>query len=133
MKAQTLIPMMLCVCATATVAQEYPQFVQSMKSTKAAMDVLAKAEKRTGQQTVRAAERLSGIYEEMIPFWRARKAADAVKISEEGKAAAIELANAANADDADRANDAFKKFSGTCKSCHDAHREKLDDGKYRIK
>ncbi len=125
---------MLFIGATGiAVAEEYPEFIAMMKATGGATDTLRKMEKKTGPEAVRAAERLGGIYEQMLPFWRQRNAADAVKISEAGKAAAVELASAANGGDAEKADAAFKALGGTCKSCHEAHREKLADGKYFIK
>jgi cytochrome c556 len=69
----------------------------------------------------------------MIDFWRQQHAADAVKWSEQGKAAAVELAAAAHAGNAGRATAAFQTISETCRACHEAHRETLAGGGYRIK
>ncbi len=80
-----------------------------------------------------AAERLGGVYENLIGFWRRRNAADAVKWSAQGKAAALALANAANAGNAESAAAAFKNLGATCQSCHDAYRVKNAGGQYRIK
>jgi cytochrome c556 len=115
------------------VAEENPEFVTWMKTTKSATDDLKKMETKTGEQAARRAERLGTVYENMINFWRQRNAADAVKWSEEGKAAALQLATAASANDADKAKAALDAVNGGCKSCHDAHREKVGDGKYKIK
>jgi cytochrome c556 len=125
-----VLPMALAITV---VAEEYPEFVSLMKMTNQAMGALSKMEKKTGPQAVRVAERLGSVYEEMIPFWRQRNAAAAVKIAEEGKAAAAALATAAFSGDAEKADAAFKIIGATCKSCHDARREKSEDGKYRIK
>jgi cytochrome c556 len=133
MKLKTMVLVLLAGAAFTAVAQEYPEFVATMKATAGAMDAWRKAEKKTGPQAVRIAERLGGAYEQMLPFWRQRNAADAVKMTEAGKAAAAEMAAAANAGDAEKAEEAFKTIGGTCKSCHEAHREKSEDGKYRIK
>lgn len=114
-------------------AAQDDEFVHGMKATKAAMDELQKMEKKTGPKAVAAGERLGSVYENMIPFWRQRLAADAVKWSEEGKSAAVMFASAASSDDAEKAGAALKAIGGTCKSCHDAHREKTPEGKYKIK
>jgi hypothetical protein len=114
-------------------AQEDAEFVDWMKQCNTANGVLRKLEQKTTPEAVGNSERIAGIYEKMIGFWRQKNAADAVKWSEEGKAAALQLASAASAKDADAAQAAFGKLGSTCKSCHDAHREKLPDGKYRIK
>ena len=115
------------------VAEENPEFVTWMKTTKTATDDLKKMEQKTGEQAARRAERIGTVYESMINFWRQRNAADAVKMSEEGKAAALQLATAAYAGDADKAKVALEAVNGSCKGCHDAHREKIGEGKYKIK
>lgn len=103
-----------------------------MKTTAAANGVLQKSESKTGKDVYQKAETLGSIYESMIGFWRQRGAADAVKISVQGKVAAIEMANAARANDGAAAAAAYAKLSATCKSCHDVHRMKLADGTYLI-
>jgi cytochrome c556 len=104
-----------------------------MKTTKTATDDLKKMEQKTGEQAVRRAERLGTVYESMIGYWRQRNAHDAVKWSEEGKAASMQLASAAYSGDAEKAKAALDAVNNGCKSCHDAHREKVAEGKYRIK
>ena len=126
------IPVLL-VSAFALPGQENGDLETWMKSAGASLGVLRKLEKKTGPEAVANAEKLGGIYENMIGFWRQRNAEDAVKLSAEGKAAAVELASAANADDAEKAAAAFNRIGGTCKACHDAHREKTPEGKYKIK
>lgn len=112
-------------------AQENPEFVAWMKATKASMDSFKEA--KTGPKAMASAEKLGSVYENMTGFWRQRNAADAVKISEDGKAAAAMLASAAHAEDMEKADAALKTLGGTCKACHDAHREKNAEGKYQIK
>lgn len=114
-------------------AQDDAKFEEWMKSVDTSAKVLRKVEKKTGAETVENAEKIGAAYENMIGYWRQKNAADALKLSEEGKAAAVELASAANAGDAEKAEAAFKKVGGTCRPCHEAHREKLADGKYKIK
>lgn len=123
----------LTLAAVAVVAEEYPEFVDGMKVVSRAAGSLRKMDKKTGPDATRAAERIGAVYEEMIPFWRQRDQAGAVKISEEGKAAAAALANAAHAGDAEKAEAAFKTLGETCRSCHEQRREKLASGKYQIK
>jgi hypothetical protein len=126
------IPVLL-VSVLALPGQENGELEAWMKATGASLGVLRKLEKKTGPEAVTQAEKIGGIYENMIGFWRQRNAEDAVKLSTEGKAAAVELASAAHADDADKAAAAFARLGGTCKGCHDAHREKTPEGKYKIK
>jgi cytochrome c556 len=121
---------LLAVCAA---AQNVPEFHEAMEATDKATVALKKLEPKTGPQAVSNAERMGGIYEDMIGFWRQRNASDAVKWSEQGKAAAVQLAAAAKSGEAAPAAAAFQSLIATCKSCHSAHRERLPDGKFRIK
>ena len=66
-------------------------------------------------------------------FWAERKMDDAVKFARDGLTGAKDLAKAAGADDKDAARTANSKMSGSCKSCHEAHRVKISDGVYKIK
>jgi cytochrome c556 len=133
MQTWKLIPMLCLAAGLAAVAEENTEFVAWMKMTKTATDDLKKMEQKTGEQAVRRAERLGTIYESMIGYWRQRNANDAVKWSEDGKAASLQLATAAYAGDAEKAKAALDTVNNGCKSCHDAHREKVAEGKYRIK
>jgi cytochrome c556 len=114
-------------------AQENDKIEEWMKSIGSSMGALRKMEKKTGPEVVASAEKIGAAYENMIGFWRQRNAADAVKLAEDGKAAAVELASAAKGDDDAKAAAAFTRVGGTCKPCHDAHREKSADGKYHVK
>jgi cytochrome c556 len=114
-------------------AQENDAIEGWMKSLGATTGAVRKMEKKTGPEVVASAEKMGAAYENMIGFFRQRNFADAVKWSEDGKAAAAELASAAKADDESKAMAAFAKVGSTCKPCHEAHREKSADGKYHIK
>jgi hypothetical protein len=118
--------------AALAAAQEFPEYSNAMKAADAAAKVLDKLEKKTGPQAVRAAEILGGVFEQTIGFWRQRNASDAVKWSEQGKAAAAQLAAAAHAGDAERAATAFKEAVAACNSCHEVWRTKTADGGYAI-
>ena len=111
-------------------SQEYTDFTAWMKASGTALQELNKLEPKTGPQVVSRAERLGGVYENMIGFWRQRGTPDAVKWSEEGKAAAVRLASAAHAGNAVEAAAALKVLGGTCRSCHTEYRTKLPDGRY---
>lgn len=123
----------LLLSGAAAFAEDFTDFTQGMKYTDQAASALRKMEKKTGPQAVRAAEGLGGVYEEMIGFFRQRGAQDAVKLAEDGKAAATKLASAAFANDAEGADAAFKAVSATCRPCHDAYRSRAADGKYHFK
>src|SRR5215208_2510687 len=123
----TLSKFGLVACAAAGLslfAQEDAEFSEWMKAKGDANGALRKMEQKTGPEAVKNAERMAGIYEKMIGFWRQRNAVDAVKWSEEGKAAATQLVSAAHSGDAAKASAAFGVMGGTCKSCHDVYRER---------
>jgi len=123
----------LSMFVLAASGQQNEELQQWMKAAGQSASVLAKLEKKTGKAAVAPAERLGAIYENMINFWRQRNAADAVKFSTDGKAAALELSSAARAGDETGAASALRELTATCKQCHDAHREKIADASYRIK
>ena len=66
-------------------------------------------------------------------FWKARKDDAAVKMSGDSRAAALAVAKAAEGKDAAAVGEATKAMFGTCKGCHDVHREQLPDKTYKIK
>lgn len=117
--------------AFAVSAQE-GEFQTWMKTVNKEMGDLRKNEKKTGPEAAMDAEKLADVYTHMVAFWNGRNAPDAAKIAEDGKAAAEALVVAAKADDSEKATAAFKTLGGTCKGCHEAHREKTDAG-YKIK
>jgi hypothetical protein len=125
----------LSIAVTAAIgfAQQYTEFSAWMKSTDTATKAVNRMGNKTGPEAVRAAETLGGVYENMIGFWRQRNAPDAVKWSEEGKAAAVQFASAANGGNADAAAAAFKTLGGTCRPCHDAYRVRLAGGKFAFR
>ena len=123
----------LAIFVLSACGQQDEELQQWMKAAGQSASALAKLEKKTGKEAVVPAERLGAIYENMINFWRQRNAADAVRFSTVGKAAALELASAARAGDEAGAGSALKELTATCKQCHDAHREKIADTRYRIK
>ena len=127
------IGLAIAACALTAVAEEYAELTAWMKTNDTAIKVLQKLEKKTGRQAVRAAEQMGGVFENMIGFWRARGIADAEQWSQSAKAAALELATAASAEDAARADAAFQTLRGICQSCHEAHRQQVGEGKYRLK
>ena len=132
MNASKLILAIAIASGLVLVGQEFSEFTAGMKSADRAWDRLRDLQSKTGKQAAHQAESIEGVYENMIGFWRQRDSAVAVKSAIEGKAAAAMLASAAYAGDEAQAQAAFKTLSGTCRSCHTAHREKLPDGKYRL-
>ena len=125
--------LLAAVAACGAFAQDEAAFQKEMKSVDQHNGVLRKLAQKTGDEAATNAEQIAKLYGSMKEFWTKRSVDDAVKWSDEGKAAAVELASAAKSGEAAKAETAFKALSGTCRSCHTAHREKLPDGTYKIK
>lgn len=126
---------LFCFCALggAAIAQDDAEFQQWMKATGAELGALRKMDDKTGPEAAASAEKVSGLYEQVAGYFAKKNVADATQMSQDGKVAADELAAAAKAGDSEKANAAFKSLGGTCKGCHDAHREKAADGSYKFK
>ena len=114
-------------------AQDDADFQKEMKVIDEHAGVLRKMPARTVPEAAERADKIAALYGNMKTFWAKRNVSDAVKFSEDGQTAAVQLASAAKAADGEKAEAAFKALSGTCRGCHTAHREKLPDGTYKIK
>ena len=66
-------------------------------------------------------------------FWTAKKADDAIKLTQDGLKGAADLDAAAKAKNDDGINAARGAIGATCRGCHMVHREQLPDMTYEIK
>src|SRR3954454_311322 len=123
----------LLLCSVFAIAQDDADLQKWMKTTGAEFGSLRKMESKTGPDVAASAEKIAVIYDQMKGYWEKKHVDDAVKLSADGKTAAMDLASAAKAGDAEKANAALKAMGGTCQGCHNAHREKAADGSYKIK
>ena len=112
-------------------AQDDAELSKSMKSLPKAMGVLR--DNKVGPDAAASAEIIQQVFASTESFWEKKGTTDALKWTQEAKAAAGDLAVAAKAGDAEKAGAAFKTVAGSCRSCHEAHREKAADGSYKIK
>lgn len=78
-------------------------------------------------------EKMQALLKDAEAIFAEMKMADAVEMSKAAQTAAGEIVSAGHSDNAAGASAAFGKLGGTCKGCHDAHREKLQDGSYKLK
>ena len=78
-------------------------------------------------------EKLQALFKEVEEFFTKRDAADAIESAKSAQAAAKELNSQAVSETKVGAEAAFAKINGSCKGCHDAHREELPEGGYKIK
>ncbi len=79
------------------------------------------------------AAKLEKLFKEMEKFWSKKKVADATQWAKDGGTAARMIVKASKAGNGEEMMTQFKNLTGTCKSCHDVHREKGPDGKWQIK
>jgi cytochrome c556 len=120
----------------AVMASEKPpdSYVKNMKDTNAAAQSLRKSvEAKDYDAVAKDAATLKELFGNTEEFWTKRNTEDAVTVAKAAVKAATDLETAAKAKDAAAVADAAKSVNGTCKTCHDAHRERLPDGTSEIK
>ena len=120
-------------CACLFGATDEAGLQKEMKQIDEHAAALRKMQPLTGAEVSTHAEQLAELYESQKAFWVERKTDDAIKLSDDGRAAAVQLAAAAKSGDAQAAAAAMKNLGGTCRGCHTAHREKLADGTFKVK
>jgi cytochrome c556 len=123
-------------CGLTLFAGEKPpeSYVKNMKETNAAAQELRKnLEAKNYEAIAKNAATLKTLFENTQSFWESRKLDDAVELAKSGGKAAGELETAAKSKNEEGVTEAAKTLNGTCKTCHDAHRERLPDGTSEIK
>ena len=110
-------------------------YQKAMKDILGAMQASGKAIREAGDLSavVAGAKTIDGALASIDGFWAARKDAEAVKMNAASRAAAAAVGKAAESKDAVATGEAMKALQGTCKACHDVHREQLPDKTYKIK
>ena len=131
---RTLTMMGVSLVAMAVFAQDDRPFSQVMKEIGGATGQVKKAfESGAKEEVASGGEKLQSLFKEVEVFFTKRAAADAIESAKSAQAAAKELNSEAVSGTKHGAEAAFAKISGSCKGCHDAHREKLPEGGYKIK
>lgn len=120
--------------STTPASPEEAQFQTWMKDVSATNTNLKKEVAAKANPEVAAdAQKLEAIFKDVQAFFAKRNTADAVSLAEGMTAASHELSAAAAAGNAEGQDAALKKLSGGCAGCHSQHREKLEDGGFKIK
>ncbi len=83
--------------------------------------------------TRREAENLAGLFKTTEQFFLARKTEDAVRWAREAATLAESIASQATSGNVDGARSTVTRLQTLCQSCHTAHRERDEDGQYRIR
>ncbi len=111
--------------------QDHPKW---MKAVKTACDNTKKGiEAKDADAVAKEAKTLAGCYKTISAFYADRHADDAVEMCKSASGAIADIQAAAAAKDFDKAAASFKALTGSCGGCHKAHREKGEDGAYKIK
>jgi cytochrome c556 len=98
-----------------------------MKGLKAEVDA------KNSDKTAADGAKLAEFFGKSATYWEKNKVEDATKWTKQAVEAAKDFSAAAKAGDWDKVKAAQGAMGKTCQSCHKAHREKLDDGGYKIK
>ena len=120
---------------TVIASEKAPEsYVKNMKDTNtAAADLRKSVEAKDYQAIAGQAASIKVLFDNTLSFWEERKAEDAIGFAKTGSKAAADLEAAAKAKNDDGVASAAKAVQGICKTCHDAHRERLPDGSSEIK
>ena len=110
-------------------------YQKAMKDVLAGMQAAGKAVRDAGDLSAAAAgaKSIDAALASIDGFWAARKDTEAVKMNAASRAAALAVGKAAESKDVAATGEAIKALQGTCKACHDVHREQLPDKTYKIK
>jgi cytochrome c556 len=116
------------------IAQEGRPFSQVMKEINGSVGEVKKAFEGGNKEAVAGGgQKLEALFKEVEVFFAQKSTADAVEAAKNAQAAAKELMGEATSGTKVGAQAAFAKVTGSCKGCHDAHREKLPEGGFKIK
>lgn len=129
-----LVLLFAAIAAFAAIPQSEQDFEAAMKKVLPTNGSLGKNITAKDAEAVKKdAAALEAIFKTSEDFWKSRNAQDAVDWSVQAKNGAAEISKLAGAGDWDKIPDARKKIQETCMACHNAHREKLPEGGYKIK
>lgn len=137
MKKLSLVAAPLAIVGLALVpaaAQDEKDHPPQMKAIGANMKILKSTleSKNQGEATA-AATKVHEAFAETKKYWVAKNIQDGQEWSDTALAGAKMVSDGAGTGDWTKVSDGVSKLGGTCKTCHDAHRERLPDGTYKIK
>jgi hypothetical protein len=134
-KTSLLIGICVLVAVGLTLAAQAPTDLSPIMKDIAAtqnkmgMDMMA----GSGADVAADAQKLQQDFTQAMGFFKVMKAQDAVDAAKMNVDAAGEIMKAAKANNLDAAKAPAKTIKGSCKACHDVHRETLPDKTYKFK
>lgn len=121
-------------CVLTLLAMDIKEYETHMKAAGSALGGIRDAGKAKDAAAIgQSAAKIEDIFGKTQAFWDEKKWDDAIKMNQDQVVTAKALSAAAATGDWEKIRAANGALSAGCKSCHDAHREKLPDGTYRIK
>lgn len=125
----------VCVLWTATLfADDLATYQPLMKGGAAAAGALGKGiEAGNAAETAKQAKILADYFGGMAAFWSQKGSGDAVAFCVDVITKANEISASAEAGGLSQVPAKLEALRANCQSCHAAHREKADDGSWRIK
>jgi hypothetical protein len=111
--------------------ETYSSTMKQIASTFRSLQINNKAMNHTDGE--REAGRLARWFADIQGYWEAKKIKDAVAEAQIAIDAAREIESASKSMNMSTLDDAEKRLAGTCQNCHNAHRETLADGTFRIR
>ncbi len=136
MKKLTLLLLtgLLALPVIATPADDVADHEGWMKTAQATVGSVRKnLQTPAAEEAAKDAQKLVELFKNIEGFWAKRKVEDAVGWAKQAQTAAGEVAKAAQANDLAKAGESMRGVMGTCMACHNAHRERLPDGSFKIK
>jgi cytochrome c553 len=110
------------------------EFTKWMKVTGGATGSLKKdLDAQNYDGAVDEARKLEGVFKKVAEYWDAKGDGRSAELAKTGQEASAKVVAAASVKDSEQAVMGLKTIQGTCKGCHEAHREKAADGTYKIK
>ncbi|MGJ5815449.1 hypothetical protein [Paludibaculum fermentans] len=113
--------------------QDEAQFPGWMKTIGGNMGATKKAIEAKSVDAATSAAKVADAFDKVHGFYKTKAVSDAEQAAATAKGAAADVARFAQAGEFDKASTAFAALGGTCKGCHEAHREKAADGSYKLK
>ena len=134
MKATFTIVICALVFTLAAWPQDEAEYAKNMKSINVTNKSLrANMMAKNGEGAAKDAKALAEAFGQAEKFWKQRGTEDAVQSTLAAKNAFEKVAELAAAGKFEEAVEPMKVGGGQCMSCHNAHRERLPDGSYKIK
>ena len=111
--------------------QEHPGWMKTAQAT--AGSLRKNIEAKATDEIAKNAATMEEVFKKCEDFWTKRNTEDAIKWSQQAQTAAKEIGEAAKDGDMDKAQASLKSLMSNCAGCHNAHRERVPEGGFKIK